>query len=484
MFRRLTLLSGVIFAAAMAMPASAQIMLGGKPVTEDPPIAISPAIGTGAPVTAPSASVFPVNADAADYKPVSIATAVFTGDTPAETELAARITDLVRADFASVGIFTAPDAASISGFSGATNALPLWADWSGVNAKALLVGKVILAADGRLNVQFRLFDVDGRNQRIGSQYNVSTQAQWRRIGHKIADDVQVSLVGGVAGFDSRIAYASESGGKMRLGIVDADGANVEYPFDNVSMIQAPRFSPTTQTVVYSGDAPVPGKPNEIQRTTIQYDMGMGRREPLLSVSPQPNADARYTPDGLSVVYSRKAGGNTDIYQTYLPTRKETRLTDDKSDDTAPSLSPDGKSFAFVSTRAGGANVFVANIDGSPRACADGAAAKACQLTTDGGYEDAVWAPVGNQIAFARRTGNRAAIGVVASDGSGQRALTTAVDNTLDIKPSWSPDARRLAFSRIVGNSGQLHVIAMKTGETRRLDVPGSAFEPGWGPKLP
>ena len=114
MFRRLTLLSGVIFAATMAMPASAQIMLGGKPVTEEPPIAISPAIGTGAPVTAPSASIFPANADAADYKPVSIATAVFTGDTPAEAELAVRITDLIRADFASVGIFTAPDAASIN----------------------------------------------------------------------------------------------------------------------------------------------------------------------------------------------------------------------------------------------------------------------------------------------------------------------------------------------------------------------------------
>ena len=168
--------------------------------------------------------------------------------------------------------------------------------------------------------------------------------------------------------------------------------------------------------------------------------------------------------------------------TYLPRQDGT--VHGMVDKYALHVSPDGKSFAFVSTRAGGANVFVANVDGSPRACADGASAKACQLTTDGGYEDAVWAPVGNQIAFARRTGNRAAIGVVASDGSGQRALTTAADNTLDIKPSWSPDARRLAFSRIIGNSGQLHVVALKTGEARRLDVPGNAFEPGWGPKLP
>ncbi len=489
MFRRLTLLSGAIFAAAMAMPAAAQITLGGKPVTEQPPIVIdSSGIVTGAPATtpsvAPAASIFPVNAEAAGYAPVSIATAVFTGDTPAEAELAARITELVRADFASLGIFAAPDAASISGFSGATNAMPQWADWSGVNAKALLVGKVILAADGRLNVQFRLFDVDARSQRIGTQYNVPAQDQWRRIGHKIADDVLVSLVSGKAGFDSRIAYASESGGKMRLGLVEWDGANVEYPFDNVSMIQAPRFAPQTQVIVYSGDAPVPGKPKEIQRTTIMYDRASGLREPALTVSPQPNADARYSADGLWLVYSRKVGANTDIYQTYLPTRKETRLTDDKAEDTAPSLSPDGKMFAFVSERGGGANVFVANVDGAALTCADGASAKACQLTKDGGYEDAVWAPVGNQIAFARRTGERAAIGIVNSDGSGQRALTTASGKTLDIKPSWSPDARRLVFSRIAGNSGQLHILTVKTGDTRRLDVPGSAFEPGWGPKLP
>lgn len=489
MFRRLTLLSGAILAAAMAMPASAQIIIGGKPVTEEPPIVIAPpTTGVASPVTAPAPaampSIFPVNADAPNYAPVSIATAVFTGESEAEADLARKITDLVRADFASIGIFAAPNAASISGFSGATNALPQWADWTGVNAKALLVGKVILAADGRLTVQFRLFDVDAHSQRIGTQYVVPAQHKWRNVAHKIADDVLVSLVGGVGGFDSRIAYASESGGSMRLGLVDMDGANVEYPFDNVSMIEAPRFSPATQTIVYSGDAPVPGKPKAVQRTTILYDMSSGRREPMMSSASQPNADARFSPDGLSLVYSRKAGANTDIYQTQLASRKETRLTDDASADTAPSLSPDGKSFAFVSERAGGANVFIAHVDGSPLACADGASAKACQLTKDGGYEDAVWAPVGNQIAFARRTGDRAAIGVVSSDGSGQRALTTPTGKTLDIKPSWSPDGRRLVFSRIAGNSGQIHIITVRTGETRRLEVPGSAFEPNWGPKIP
>jgi TolB protein len=486
MFRRLTLLSGVIFAAAVAMPASAQIIIGGKPVTEEPPIVITPPTsGVAAPVAAPAAlpSIFPVNADAPNYAPVSIATASFTGESETEADLARRITDIIRTDLASIGIFAAPSAASISGFTATTTALPQWADWSGANAKALLVGKVIVAADGRLTVQFRLFDVDARSQRIGTQYVVPAQDKWRNVAHKIADDVLVSLVGGVGGFDSRIAYASESGGSMRLGLADMDGANVEYPFDNVSMIEAPRFSPTTQTVVYSGDAPVPGKPKAVQRTTIMYDMATGRREPALSVSPQPNPDARFSPDGLSLVYSRKAGSNTDIYQTYLPTRKETRLTDDAAADTAPSLSPDGKTFAFVSERAGGANVYIAHVDGSPLACADGAEAKVCQLTKDGGYEDAVWAPVGNQIAFARRTGDRASIGIVNRDGTGQRALTTPSGKTLDIKPSWSPEGRRLVFSRIAGNSGQIHVITVKTGETRRLDVPGSTFEPNWGPKI-
>ena len=94
----------------------------------------------------------------------------------------------------------------------------------------------------------------------------------------------------------------------------------------------------------------------------------------------------------------------------------------------------------------------------------------------------MWSPVGGRIAFARRAGEQAVIGIVNTDGSGQRALTTPSGKTLDIKPSWSPDGRRLVFSRIVGNSGQLHILTVKTGETRRLEVSGNAFEPNWGPK--
>lgn len=489
MSKRLAGLCGSVLAVALtaaAAPASAQIIIGGKPVQEEqPPIVIAPGVAPTTPSTpaAPGApSIFPVNADAAAYSPVSVATAVFTGESEAEADLARKFTDIVRADLASIGVFAAPDAASISGIAASVSALPQWAAWSGVNAKALLVGKVMIAADGKLTVQFRLFDVDARSQRIGTQYVVPVQDKWRTLAHKIADDVVVSLVGGQSGFDSRITFASESGGKMRLGIVDMDGANIEYPFDNVSMIEAPRFAPTMPSVVYSGDAPVPGKPKEVQRTTIIYDLTTGRRDPALSVSPQPNADARYSPDGLSLIYSRKVGANTDIFQTYLPTRKETKLTDDKSADTAPSLSPDGKQFAFVSERSGAANLFIANVDGSPLTCADGTSAKACQLTRDGGYEDAVWSPVGGRIAFARRAGEQAVIGIVNTDGSGQRALTTPSGKTLDIKPSWSPDGRRLVLSRIVGNSGQLHILTVKTGETRRLEVSGNAFEPNWGPK--
>ena len=97
MSKRLTALCGVILAVALAAPASAQIIIGGEPVTTAP----------GEP--APVALTFPVNTDAAGYSPISIAAPSFSGASEAEAALAAKIAEVVRSDLASIGIFAAPD---------------------------------------------------------------------------------------------------------------------------------------------------------------------------------------------------------------------------------------------------------------------------------------------------------------------------------------------------------------------------------------
>ncbi len=471
MSRHLACLCGFILAVTMAAPASAQIILGGDTVT------------TSTGEAAPLPLTFPLNPDAAGYRKVTVAAPAFSGATEAEIDIAAKIAGVIQTDFASVGVFGAPDATIISTFRTDIGAVPIWSEWASISTGAVLLGKAVLGDDNTVSVQFRLYDVLARKQIIGTQYRMPAD-QWRRAAHKVADDVIVALIGGKGGFDSRIVYAAESGGKTRLGIMDQDGANAGSLIESVQALESPRFSPASQTIVYSADAPIPGKGNQAQRTTITYDMQAGTRAPL-TTGAQANADARYSPDGVSLIYSRKAGANTDVYLMALPTRKETKLTDDKALDSEPALSPDGKQYVFVSERAGASQLFLANVDGSVLRCADGADAKACQITKDGGgYATPVWSPNGGLIAFTRRTGAQSALHVVRPDGSEARAITTPARDTLDLHPAWSPEGRRLAFSRLVGQRSHIAVVSLAGGEPVRLDTQGDAYEPDWGPKLP
>lgn len=475
MSNRLAALCGLVLAATLVAPASAQIIVGGKAVTAkpaDPTEPVTLALG------------FPADPDAAGYAPISVATPVFSGDSPAEAELAAKISDVVRADLASVGIFTAPDTASISAFSANISALPVWTEWSGASVGALLVGKAIIGPDNSLTVQFRLYDVAERKQIIGSQYKLASADAWRRAAHKVADGAMVALVGGKGGFDSLIAHLSEAGGARQLAVIGADGSGREVVLGDATGLDTPRLSPAGLGLVYTADAAIPGKPNQSQRTANLYDLGSGQRQ-ALTAKPGMSSDTRYSADAASLIYSRKQGANTDIYMMALSSGAETRLTDDTAADTQPTLSPDGARFAFVSERAGGKALYVARVDGAPVRCADGSEAKACRLTTGPGTaEGPVWSPSGDWIAYARVVGEDAAIHIVRPDGSGARALTTPGRNVLDLHPTWSPEGRRLAFYRVAGSGSAVHVVALAGGEPRKLDIPGDSFEPDWGPKLP
>ena len=474
MLKRLAAPLGFILIMAMTAPASAQIIVGGKAVQPATTDATTPALVSLG---------FPMNPEAAGYNRISVAAPAFSGASETEADIAAKVAGLVRADLASIGVFAAPDGASISTLTADIGALPVWTDWSAAGVGALVVGKAIVGADNSLTIQFRVHDIAMRNQLVGKQYRLPSTDAWRRAAHKVADDVMVALIGGKPGFDSRIAYLQETGDGIRLGLVDHDGAQPEIVVQGTAGIEAPRVAPNNSGFVFSANAPVPGKPGQAQRTTLLRDY-TGSQEPLTTQA-QPNADVRYSADSASLIYSRKNGANTDIYMMSLSSRAEKRLTDDTAIDKQPALSPDGALFAFVSDRGGRQGVHVARVDGAAMRCADGSEARSCKLTTaSGDHENPVWSPRGDWIAYSRIAGEQAAIHLVRPDGSDARALTTPAGKVLDLHPTWSPEGRRLAFTRVAGAGSAVHVIALDGGEARSLGIAGESYEPDWGPKLP
>jgi TolB protein len=75
---------------------------------------------------------------------------------------------------------------------------------------------------------------------------VGDAPSWRRMAHKVADQVYSRITGEGGYFDSRVVFVAESGPKeqrvKRLAVMDYDGENVQYLTDGSALVIAPRIS--------------------------------------------------------------------------------------------------------------------------------------------------------------------------------------------------------------------------------------------------
>jgi serine/threonine protein kinase len=114
-----------------------------------------------------------------------------------------------------------------------------------------------------------------------------------------------------------------------------------------------------------------------------------------------------------------------------------QLTNYDGTETSASLSPDGRSFAFVSRHGGTADIWLRQVAGG----------EPVRLTNDGAVESALaFAPSGESIYFTRSEGADKAIWQIGALGGQARKVLNGAD-----LPSPSPDGRRLAwFARPAG----------------------------------
>src|SRR5258708_37144598 len=82
------------------------------------------------------------------------------------------------------------------------------------NAEALVTGRMTRQPDGRLQAEFRLWDVAAGQQLAGQKY-VTSPESWRRIGNIIYDQIYEHLTGEKGYIDSSEVFIAESGTKDR-----------------------------------------------------------------------------------------------------------------------------------------------------------------------------------------------------------------------------------------------------------------------------
>ncbi|MEM9371417.1 MAG: Tol-Pal system beta propeller repeat protein TolB [Pseudomonadota bacterium] len=414
-----------------------------------------------------SGNALEIDIDGAQFAPLPIAITPFVSADPGLNQVAGDLVNVIKANLERSGLFQIiPEDAFISQITD-FDVTPNYADWRAINADAMVAGKVFRAADGRIQVQFRVFDTNAEEQLEGLQF-LADPADWRRVAHKVSDGVYSKLTGEGPYFDSRIVFVDETGPKgdrrKRLAIMDQDGENLRFLQGTSGLVLTPRFSPNDQSILYI--AYDTGEPR-----VFMLNLDTGQRERLGNF-PGMSFAPRFSPDGRGVIMSLSRGGNTDIYVLDLGSRQLRRLTRSPSIDTSPSFSPDGSQIVFESDRGGGQQLYIMP--------ASGGSARRISFSK-GTYGTPVWSPKGDMIAFTKIQSGRFHIGVMRPDGSDERLLSASF---LEEGPSFAPNGRILTYYRETpGQNGRPNLMSVDvTGRNLRIiPTPNAGSDPAWSP---
>jgi eukaryotic-like serine/threonine-protein kinase len=181
-----------------------------------------------------------------------------------------------------------------------------------------------------------------------------------------------------------------------------------------------------------------------------------------------------SPDGESFAYASNARGSWDIYVQRVGGRNPILVAGDSTlDERGPAYSPDGRQIAYS---LGGGGIFVMGATGeSPR-----------RLTTFG--SDPAWSPDGRRLVFgAEEVINPYGVNSVgqiwiADVGGGAPIFLLGEPRNPVYQPSWSPSGRRIAFWVVRGGQRDIATVAATGGEQVLVTDDGAVdWAPTWSP---
>ncbi|HEV8336556.1 MAG TPA: protein kinase [Candidatus Polarisedimenticolia bacterium] len=196
----------------------------------------------------------------------------------------------------------------------------------------------------------------------------------------------------------------------------------------------------------------PSAPAAVQFTRLTFSRG---------IEAQPSV----SPDGRSFAYVSSADGiQDDIYLQRVGGENATRLTpDSKEDDWSPAFSPDGQWIAFRS-EGEGKGIFVM-----------GATGESAHRVADFGFNPA-WSPDGKELLVATEgltdptsRSTRSQLWRIDVMSGEKKQIPMKQDDA--VQPSWSPHGKRIAFWGLPAGTGKrvLYTVAADGGEATALN---------------
>lgn len=180
-----------------------------------------------------------------------------------------------------------------------------------------------------------------------------------------------------------------------------------------------------------------------------------------------------SPDGKTIIFDMLG----DLYTMPISGGKAERLTDGMALDTNARFSPDGKSIVFTSDRSGNDNVWIMDLETK----------ETKQMTKDrrGAVQSADWSPDGDYIVAAKGKRNLK-LHLYHKEGGGGSQLIKAPSSLKTVEPAFSPDNKYIYYSNRTGGWNynaslpqyQISRYDLETGKSARVTSRyGSAFTP-------
>lgn len=262
----------------------------------------------------------------------------------------------------------------------------------------------------------------------------------------------------------KVAFVRLHDGRSSVYVADdpASPARKLTPADSGTVETAPSWAPDGSAIAYFSLEPATGA----KRLMIQ-DL---RANTLLSV-PAPGdslgpARPDWSADGQTIAFIGTDGDRR--HQVWILSRNGQNLREVSSKTSRRgaaffSLSPDGRSVAWIARERGRLPLMVTDLDsGETRDV----------LAPHGGLsaEAPRWSPDGQWIAFAGSGLNpsdpRTEVFVVKADGSGLTNVSAHAGDDFD--PRWTPEGRHIVFASLRSGTSLLYEVPIAGGETRSL----------------
>ena len=139
-------------------------------------------------------------------KPTPIAVTELYSKNSQLTKVGKNISTVISDNLERSGLFLPIDKRSYIQDNQSLSNKPRFEDWKLIKAQHLVPGK-ISPNNGKISVEFRLFDVFQQKQIVGKKYETN-EKNWRRVAHIISDSIFKNITGEGGYFDTRIVYVA------------------------------------------------------------------------------------------------------------------------------------------------------------------------------------------------------------------------------------------------------------------------------------